>query len=78
MTHPSSYFTWLPLPPGGRADRIAAALNRSHISVSTAEPFSTTSHVPQALRVALGSANLDILPAALTAVRCAIEADLCL
>lgn len=76
LAHPSSYFTWLPMPQGGRADRIAAALHRVQISVSTAEPFSTTSHVPQALRVALGSANIDALPTALNAVRRAIESDL--
>ena len=42
VTHPSSYFVWLPLPEGARADRIAAALAREHISVATAEPFAAS------------------------------------
>jgi DNA-binding transcriptional MocR family regulator len=76
LAHPCSYFTWIPLPPGGRADRIAAAVARVHISISTAEPFSTTIEAPQALRLALGSANLDALLGALTTVRRVIETDI--
>ncbi|MEH3139544.1 MAG: PLP-dependent aminotransferase family protein [Mycobacterium kyogaense] len=75
LAHPSSYFTWVPLPPGARADRIAAALERAGISVSTAEPFSTTTDTPQALRLALGSTAVDTLPGALTTVRRLIERD---
>jgi hypothetical protein len=41
ISHPSSYFTWLPLPEGARADRVAASLSRDRISVATAEPFAT-------------------------------------
>lgn len=77
IAHPSSYFTWIPLPPGARADRIATALEHAGISVSTAEPFSTTTDTPQALRLALGSTSLDTLPGALTTVRRLIEADIC-
>ncbi|MDX1875470.1 PLP-dependent aminotransferase family protein [Mycolicibacterium sp. 120266] len=76
LAHPSSYFSWIPLPPGSRADRIAAALARVDISISTAEPFSTTIEAPQALRLALGSANLEALPGALTTVRRLIETDI--
>lgn len=76
LAHPSSYFTWIPLAPGARADRIAAALARVEISVSTAEPFSTTTDAPQALRLALGSASLDTLPGALSTVRRCVETDI--
>jgi DNA-binding transcriptional MocR family regulator len=68
VSHPASYFTWLPLPAGARADRVAAALARHRISVSTAEPFATTAHTPQAIRLALGSADLESLPATLRTV----------
>ncbi|WP_200426331.1 PLP-dependent aminotransferase family protein [Streptomyces sp. NE5-10] len=66
--HPSSYFTWLPLPDGARADRLTATLARRNISVSTAEPFTTSTHTPQALRLALGSTDLDRLRSTLRTV----------
>jgi len=75
LGHPSSYFVWLPLPEDARADRIAAALANNQISVSTAEPFATEANAPQAIRLALGSADLGILAGALTTVRQAIEND---
>jgi DNA-binding transcriptional MocR family regulator len=77
ISHPSSYFVWLPLPEGARADRIAASLAREHISVSTAEPFATSAHTPQAIRLALGSTDLYTLRATLTKVRQFVEADAC-
>jgi len=73
--HPSSYFAWLPLAPDARADRIAAALARRHVSVATAEPYATSAPAPQALRLALGSADLDSLRRALGEVREVVEAD---
>ena len=73
--HPSSYFLWLPLPDEARADRAAASLAREHISVATAEPFATSARAPQALRLALGSADLPGLRAALSKVRQVVEAD---
>jgi DNA-binding transcriptional MocR family regulator len=73
--HPSSYFVWLPLPEDARADRIAASLARQRISVSTAEPFATSAHLPQAIRLALGSAELGSLRTALAAVRKVVDAD---
>ncbi|HEY2255539.1 MAG TPA: PLP-dependent aminotransferase family protein [Variovorax sp.] len=69
VRHPASYFVWLPLPEETRADRVAAALMRDGVSVSTAEPFATSAHVPHALRLALGSVGLDSLRSALQAVR---------
>ena len=73
--HPSSYFVWLPLAQDARADRIAAFLARKRISVATAEPYTTSATAPQALRLALGSADLDSLRRALTEVREVVEAD---
>lgn len=67
--HPSSYFIWLPLPDDSRADRLTATLARQHISVSTAEPFTTSTHTPQALRLALGSTDPDRLRSTLRTVR---------
>jgi DNA-binding transcriptional MocR family regulator len=69
LRHPASYFTWLVLPEETRADRVAAALMREGVSVSTAEPFATTRHVPRAIRLALGSVPLDGLRAALRTVK---------
>ena len=68
ISHPSSYFVWLPLPEGARADRIAASLAREHVSVATAEPFAISTPVPQAIRLALGSVDLPSLRAALSKV----------
>jgi DNA-binding transcriptional MocR family regulator len=73
--HPSSYFVWLPLAQDARADRIAARLGRARISVATAEPYATSAPAPQALRLALGSADLENLRRALGRVREVVEAD---
>ncbi|AHG65878.1 aminotransferase-like domain-containing protein [Advenella mimigardefordensis] len=67
--HPASYFLWIPLGEDARADQIVMALMREQISVSTAEPFATTTHVPHAIRIALGSVAPDVLAAALKRVR---------
>lgn len=75
--HPSSYFTWLPLPDDARADRLTATLARQHISVTTAEPFTTSQHTPQAIRLALGSTDLDSLRSTLRTVRRVILEDAC-
>ncbi|WP_027854056.1 PLP-dependent aminotransferase family protein [Marinobacterium litorale] len=73
--HPNAYFLWLPLPPDARADRITANLLDGGISVSTAQPFATTSHTPQALRIALGSVKMSQLSDALIVIRDQVEAD---
>ncbi|MFE1955839.1 PLP-dependent aminotransferase family protein [Streptomyces sp. NPDC059524] len=69
LAHPASYFTWLPLPEDARADRLTATLARRGISVSTAEPFTTSHHTPQALRLALGSTDPESLRSTLRTVR---------
>ncbi|WP_212627324.1 PLP-dependent aminotransferase family protein [Pseudomonas sp. PP3] len=69
VTHPSSYFIWLPLAEDARADQIAMALMREHVSVSPAEPFAITPHVPHAIRLALGSVDMVSLRQALLKVK---------
>jgi DNA-binding transcriptional MocR family regulator len=67
--HPSSYFLWLPLAEDMRADQVAMTLQHQGISVSTAEPFAVSAHVPHALRLALGSVDIPALREALLKVR---------
>jgi len=69
MTHPSSYFLWLPLAEDARADQIAVELMHEQVAVSTAEPFATSVHVPHAIRLALGSVDMDSLRQALIKVK---------
>jgi DNA-binding transcriptional MocR family regulator len=71
--HPSSYFLWLPLPGEARADQVAAALMRETVSVSIAEPFATTKDSPHAIRLALGSVNLEVLTQSLGIVKRVID-----
>lgn len=73
VSHPSSYFTWVPLADEVRAERVAKELIAQRISVSTAEPFSTSVQIPHAVRLALGSVDLVTLRRALTKVREVIE-----
>ncbi|MGY2259065.1 aminotransferase-like domain-containing protein [Pseudomonas sp. SDO55104_S430] len=73
ISHPSSYFIWLPLTEDARADQIAMALMREQVSVSPAEPFAITSHVPHAIRLALGSVDMDSLRQALVKVKRVVE-----
>jgi DNA-binding transcriptional MocR family regulator len=75
LGHPSSYFVWLPLAADARAARIASSLVRERISVSTAEPFAISARVPQAIRLALGSTDLQTLSEALITVRAVVDAD---
>ena len=73
VRHPGSYFVWLPLAEEVRADKVATALMSHRISVSTAEPFATSAQVPHALRLALGSVELDALRDALEKVKRVID-----
>ncbi|MDT5124703.1 MAG: hypothetical protein QOH54_347 [Mycobacterium sp.] len=72
--HPSSYFLWLPMPGEARADQVAAALMRETISVSTADPFATSKTPPHAIRLALGSVDMDVLAESLATVKRVIDA----
>jgi DNA-binding transcriptional MocR family regulator len=73
VRHPASYFLWLTLAEEVRADKVAKGLLAQRISVSTAEPFAATAHVPHALRLALGSVPLDKLRDALQTVRSVVD-----
>ncbi|MGO4394277.1 PLP-dependent aminotransferase family protein [Variovorax sp. M-6] len=69
VRHAASYFLWLPLKEELRADKVAMALMSERISVSTAEPFATTTQAPHALRLALGSVEPGALRDALEKVK---------
>ncbi|WP_417579987.1 PLP-dependent aminotransferase family protein [Nitrincola sp.] len=73
QSHPCSYFAWLTLPEEERADQVVNALLKKGISVSTAEPFTITPHIPHAIRLALGSVELTTLNRSLQEVRKTIE-----
>jgi DNA-binding transcriptional MocR family regulator len=62
------------LSEDARADQIAMALMRENVSVSTAEPFATSAHVPHAFRLALGSVEMGALREALEKVKWMIGA----
>jgi DNA-binding transcriptional MocR family regulator len=65
VSHPASYFMWLPLPEDARADQVASELLGNKVAVSTAEPFATTNAAPHAIRLALGSLDREALAGAL-------------
>jgi len=69
ISHPSSYFLWLPLAEDVRADQVAMTLQRDGVCVYTAEPFAVSAQVPHALRLALGSVTMAQLREALMKVR---------
>ena len=69
-TSPGSRWRRTPGPTGSRRSS-----RGKRISVATAEPYATSAPTPQALRLALGSADLDSLRRALGEVREAVEAD---
>ncbi|MEM5433388.1 PLP-dependent aminotransferase family protein [Cupriavidus oxalaticus] len=72
IANPCSYYLWLELGEGLRADRVVAELERKGVLVTTAEPFAATPHVPHALRVALGSIGLGTLQRALCEIRAVV------
>ncbi|OAT17017.1 GntR family transcriptional regulator/aspartate aminotransferase [Buttiauxella gaviniae ATCC 51604] len=73
ISHPASYFIWLPLAEEVRAESVVRRLLDKNISISTAEPFSTSQNVPHAIRLALGSVSEENLRQALITVRETIE-----
>ncbi|MCE6999046.1 PLP-dependent aminotransferase family protein [Saccharothrix sp. S26] len=72
--HPASCFTWLRLAPHLRADRVAAALARVGVLVSTGDAFATDRHPPQALRLALTGPAMDDLAPVLARLRETLDA----
>lgn len=73
ISHPASYFLWLPLAEEVRAESVVRSLLEKNISTSTAEPFTASQNVPHAIRLALGSVSEDLLYQALNTVRETIE-----
>ncbi|MEU4745475.1 PLP-dependent aminotransferase family protein, partial [Actinosynnema sp. NPDC023658] len=71
--HPASFFLWLRLAPYLHADRVATALAREGILVSTADAFATGKHAPQALRLALTDPPIDDLAPILTRLRTTLD-----
>ncbi|ATG17500.1 aminotransferase class I/II-fold pyridoxal phosphate-dependent enzyme [Providencia alcalifaciens] len=69
IAHPASYFVWLPLPEGVRADIVVSELKKQHIAISSAESYSTSNKTPQALRVAISTLSHEELTVALQAIR---------
>ena len=74
VRHPFSYFVWLPLAEDARAEQVVTALLREQISVSTAQPFAISTHVPHAIRLALASVEMGALRGALAKVKWVVEA----
>ncbi|PWK33523.1 hypothetical protein C7419_104198 [Cupriavidus plantarum] len=72
VRHPASYFVWLPMPEEVRADVVGKALMRARVLVSTAHPYATSKQVPHALRLALGSVDMDTLRQSLKTVADAV------
>lgn len=68
LSHPSSYFLWIPLSEEVRAEQIVSDLLQESIAVSNAVPYATSKHVPHALRLALGSVAPATLRSALQTV----------
>ena len=74
VRHPFSYCVWLPLAEDARAEQVVTALLREQISVSTAQPFAISTHVPHAIRLALASVEMGALRGALAKVKWVVEA----
>ncbi|AOZ09728.1 PLP-dependent aminotransferase family protein [Cupriavidus malaysiensis] len=68
LRHPASYFAWLPMPEEVRADALCKALIREQVLVSPAHPYSTSKHVPHAIRLALASVSREALRQSLQTV----------
>lgn len=71
--HPNAGFSWVWLGNGMRAEPVVAALKGQGISASGAEPFATTTAIPQALRLAFGGIPKADLSGVLVKVRHALE-----
>lgn len=74
VRHPFSYFIWLPLSDDARAEQVVMALMREQVSVSSAQPFATSIHVPRAIRLALGSVDMESLREGLEKVKWVVDA----
>ena len=73
LAHPNAGFAWLSLAKGIRAEPIVTRLKENGFSASGAEPFATTTAVPQALRLAFGGIPKEELRHVFKVVRETIE-----
>lgn len=73
LSHRNAGFAWLPFDKTVRAEPIVSRLREKGILVSGADPFATTTAVPQALRLAFGGVAKPDLTTILTAVRDAVK-----
>lgn len=71
--HPNAGFSWVWLRKGLRVEPIVVALKERGISASGAEPFATTTAVPQALRLAFGGVLKEDLQSVFETVCLTIE-----
>ena len=69
VAHRKAGFAWLPLDQATRAEPIISRLREGRILVSGAEPYATTTAVPQALRLAFGGVPKADLSTVLWEVR---------
>jgi DNA-binding transcriptional MocR family regulator len=69
-----SYHAWLTLPPGRRADRFAAELVARQVLISPAYHFAQTElPAPEAVRIALGYGNREMLESALQRIAAVLK-----
>lgn len=72
ISHPNSYFIWIPLPEGVRYEAVISTLRNANIMVSSAESYAVTSAIPQAIRVAISTLPLPNLELALNTIKSVI------
>lgn len=73
LAHRNAGFAWLPLDRAVRAEPIVSRLRERGISISGADPFATTTAVPQALRLAFGGVAKNELTTILNAVHKSVK-----
>lgn len=71
--YPVSYYLWLKLPDEVRCEQVVKHLSEQGIAIATAQPFAVGTHIPHAIRLALGAVAKKELEGALIKVRQAIE-----
>lgn len=69
IAHPNSYFIWLPLPEGVRSESVISALTQHNVAVSSANSYSTTVAIPQAIRIAVSTVSYEELERALEIIK---------
>lgn len=69
VSHPNAGFAWLPFDQAVRAKPVVSRLKSKGILVSGAEPYATTTAVPQALRLAFGGVRKGDLSTVLASVK---------